>query len=72
MHFCFLVGAMYHCAILYVYFVANADGVYITTDHGIEPYTAIVTHYYIAYYSGIFSQETIIAKHGLDTFYGFN
>ncbi len=56
---CFLVGTVDACAILHVYFIAQTDAVYITTDNGIKPYTALSAHHHIAYNSGIFSNETI-------------
>src|SRR6185369_16350426 len=68
-NFCwiFLVGTMDHRAILYVYLVTHFNIVYITPDHGVEPYAAIITHYHITNHGGIGCYKTIFSKLGMFT-----
>src|SRR5438552_1320242 len=54
-----LVSAMDHSTILHIYFVAHTDNIYIAANHRIEPYTAIITHHYIACDSSIRSDVTV-------------
>jgi hypothetical protein len=60
----FLVSAMDHCAILYVYFVAHFYIMNITTNHGVEPDAAFIAHYYISNNGCIGCYKTILAKLG--------
>ena len=60
--FCFLESGMYNRAILNIYFIAEADAVYVTSYHCTKPYAAIITHHHIANDSGIGSNKTIFAK----------
>jgi hypothetical protein len=66
----FLVGAVYHGAVLYVYVIADTDGMHIAADHGIEPYAAVVAHYNIAYNSGVFGYKCVFADYRADSFDG--
>jgi hypothetical protein len=59
---CALECAVNAGSVLYVYFVSDANKVHVTSHHGIKPNTAIVTHHYIADYSGIGSNETIFTE----------
>lgn len=65
----FLVGTVDHRTILHIYLVAHPDTVHIATDHGIEPYTAVIAHDHIAHDSGIRSQKTIGTELGEFTVY---
>jgi hypothetical protein len=59
--------------VLNVSAVTHLHKVYITSDHCIEPYGAVVTHLYIAYYHGTFTEIAVLAKsgsrHPLQSFY---
>jgi hypothetical protein len=48
-------------AILNINIVANTNGVNITANYGIEPHTAIITHYYVTYNGGVFGYKSILA-----------
>lgn len=59
-----LVGGVYRGVILYVYFIADADGMYISAKHCAEPDATIVTPFHIAYDSGIIGEKTIFSEFG--------
>ena len=44
------VQGVYATVVLYIGTVANLYKVYVAPYHGIEPYGAVVTHLYVAYY----------------------
>jgi hypothetical protein len=67
--FCPQVGAVDNGPILHIYLVSEADAVNITPHHGIEPYTAIVTHHHIAGNGGIWGNETVVSKLWHNIFY---
>lgn len=52
-----LVKGVQHTAILYIDIIANADAIDITAHHGIEPYTAIIAHYYVAHHTSSLCEE---------------
>lgn len=58
--FSLLIGAMDACAILYIYFIADMNTIYITPYNGVEPYATFMPHCNMPYNSGIWSNETII------------
>ena len=58
----FLVEGVQYRAVLYVYAVADADGVDIAAQHGVEPYAASVAHYYVADNGGVVGKETVFAE----------
>jgi hypothetical protein len=41
--------------------VADADGVYIAAQHGVEPYRTFIAEHYVAYNRGILGKEAILA-----------
>ena len=51
----FLLGCVYRCVILNIYFVTDFNIVYIASQNSPVPYTTIVTHLHVANNSGIFS-----------------
>ena len=51
---------MKYGTVLNVHTVADTDGVYISPKYCIEPYAAIISHYYIADDGGIVGQITIL------------
>jgi hypothetical protein len=57
----FLVGAVYHGAVLNVYIIPDADGMYIAADYGVEPYAAVVAHNNIADNGGVFGYKRVFA-----------
>ena len=65
----FLVRTMNTGAVLYIHFVAHFNKIYISSDHRIEPDTAIVTHDHITDNSSIGSNKTIVSKLGVFVFY---
>jgi hypothetical protein len=58
----FLIGGMYHYAILDIYLVADADTVDVASYDGIEPDAAFIANLYVAYDGGIGRDETILSK----------
>ena len=62
MNFCFLESGMQHSTVLDIDFVSNADAVYISANHGIEPDTALISHNYITHNSGIRGDKAILAE----------
>ncbi len=56
---CFLIGAMYHGAVLYVHLFTDADAVHIAADNGIEPNAAVGADDHIAYDRCIRGYKTI-------------
>jgi hypothetical protein len=65
----FLIGAMDDGSILDIHSLADADGVYITTDYRIEPEAAMVARNDIAHKGGIFGDKTIFTKYWRYAFY---
>ena len=59
--------------VLYVGTITYLNKVDVATDNGIEPYGAVVAHFYIAYYYGTFTEIAVFAKtgsrHPLKSFY---
>jgi hypothetical protein len=68
----FFVSTMNDSIVLDVDPVANADAIYIATDHGIEPDAAMVSHAHIANNGGIGGNEYIFTKRRGNTFYREN
>lgn len=58
----FFVSTVDDSIVLDVDTVADADAIYIATDHGIEPYAAMVAHAHIANNGGIGGNEYIFTK----------
>jgi hypothetical protein len=48
-------------AILNVDIISNPDIMHITTNHSIEPHTAIITHFNFAHDGGILGEKTIFS-----------
>ena len=71
-NFGFLISTMNYSSILHIYFVAEANTVYIAPYYSIKPYTAIVAHYYIAYNGGIRGNKAIVSPCRVNTFYRKN
>ena len=69
---CLLIGTVYDSSVLYVYFVADFDVVYIATHYGSEPHAAIIAHGYIAYHGCVLSQVAVVAKFWFYAFDGKN
>lgn len=57
----FLIKCMQYRTVLYVYTVADTDRIHIAAQYGIEPYAALLSHDYIAYDGGIFSQVAVFS-----------
>src|SRR5690606_41993005 len=67
----FLISAVDHGAILYIYLVAHFDEVHITANHGIEPDTALVAHGDLAHNGGVLGNKAIFSYFRGFTPYGF-
>ena len=50
---------MYDSSVLNIYFVANFDEIYITSNNGIKPYAAIISKTYFAYNSSAFAWKVM-------------
>jgi hypothetical protein len=61
----FLVQGMQYAAVLYVYTVADTDGIDIATQYSVEPNTAIVADDYIANDGCIIGEIAILADNGI-------
>jgi hypothetical protein len=57
----FLVCAMENCPVLDVYIVADPDGMHVTANHCVEPYTAVIAHYNITGKCGIICQKAVFS-----------
>src|SRR5690606_2117758 len=57
-----LIGAMDHGPVLYVHLVPHFDIVHIPSNHGIEPYRALVPHAYLPNYGRILRDITVFSK----------
>ena len=68
----FFVGTVDDSIVLDVDPVADADAIYIATNHGIEPDAAMVAHAHITNNRGIGCNEYIITKRRGNTFYREN
>lgn len=68
----FFVGTVDDSIVLDVDPVTDADAIYITTDHGIEPDAAVVAHPHIANNGGIGCNENIFTEDRRNTFYREN
>jgi hypothetical protein len=66
----FLKSAMDAGAILHIHLVPDLNIIHIAADNGIEPKTAIVSAYNIAYNGGVGGNETIITELRMFIFYG--
>jgi len=64
----FLVGAMDTHTILYVYFMANGNAVYIGTHHGVEPECTIIATGHGTNNGGIGGYKTIVAENRSNAF----
>ncbi|GAB2665912.1 hypothetical protein GCM10027036_19290 [Flavihumibacter cheonanensis] len=53
---------MQHSTVLYIDFVTNANTVNISAYNCIEPDTALISHNYITYNSGIRGNKAILAE----------
>ena len=60
---CF-VGDVYARAVLHVRAVADGDGCYVTTHHGIEPDGAIVAHLDVTDDGGVLAEVAVFAPFG--------
>ena len=58
------VQGMYATIVLYVGAVANLDEMYVTSDYGVEPYGAVVSHLYVAYDGCSFAEVAMLTKTG--------
>ena len=67
----FLIQGVQHAAILDVHAVADADGVHVSAQHGVEPYAAVVSQLHVAYEGGVVRQETVLADFGGEAPYRF-
>jgi hypothetical protein len=56
-----------HRAILYVDAVAYRDGVDIATQHGAEPYAAVVAYRGVAYDRGVIGKKAVVANLGCES-----
>lgn len=68
----FFEGAMDDCIVLDINAVADADGINIAADNGVEPNRAVVAHNHIPYQGGIGGDETVLSHHRKNTMYGKN
>jgi hypothetical protein len=66
--FCLLISAMDNASILNIHFISDPDTVHISTYHGVEPDTAIVSYYHITYDSSIGGYIYIFSKSGRNAF----
>ena len=55
----FFIQSVEYGAVLDVHPVADADGVHISPEYGIEPYATVFSHYYIADNGGVVGQITV-------------
>ena len=60
---------MKYGTVLNVHTDADTDGVYISPKYCIEPYAAILSHYYIADDGGIVGQKTVFSEFRSKTSY---
>jgi hypothetical protein len=63
------IGAMQYSSILNIDLIANPDLVHVSTNDGIEPNAAIISHYSISDNRRIGSQKTIEAETRRYAFY---
>ncbi len=56
----FLVGAVYYGAVLNVHFVAHFYKVNVAPNYGTKPYAALVAHFYVAHYGGVFCYVAVV------------
>jgi hypothetical protein len=68
----FLVCAVDTVTILNIHFIPHFDKINIPSHDGIEPETAIITGFHIAYDSGIGGNKSIVSKAGEFSFNGEN
>src|SRR5690606_38111272 len=61
----FLIRGVDNCSILNVYFVTDFNIVDISSNHGIEPNTALLPHHHITNNGGIFGNVAIIRYDGV-------
>jgi len=69
MHLCLLIRTVQYSAILHIHAVAHPNGIYISTNDGIEPNAATISHLYISHNGGIWCQKTIFSKDRLFPLY---
>src|SRR5688572_11908790 len=60
----FLERTMNDSTILHIHFISHPDEIYITTDNGVEPETAIIPCNYISDNGGVGSNIAVGAKGG--------
>jgi hypothetical protein len=65
----FLIGTMYHGAVLNIGIIANADGVYIPANNRIKPNGAMFPGLHIAYDGGIRGYPIVFSEGRGNPFY---
>tara|TARA_R110002020_G_scaffold23587_2_gene78435 strand:- start:63996 stop:64535 length:540 start_codon:yes stop_codon:yes gene_type:complete len=68
----FKIGTVYDGAILYVYLISHFDKMDVAPQNCIEPDTALISHFHIAYQGGIFGNVTILPYLRGLAIYGLN
>ena len=67
----FFIQCVQHGAVLYVYTVADCDGVDIAAQHGIEPHAAFVAHCHVAHYGCVVGEEAVFTYFRSKSSYAF-
>lgn len=68
----FLIECVEYGSVLDVDSVADAYGVDIASDDGVEPYAAFFSHHDVADDGGVFSKECVTADFGCEAAHGYD